>query len=363
MEHLASYIIGFLITIALVWGLQPIARFFNLVDKPGGRKKHSGNIPIIGGIAMYIGLVITLSTVGEPPLQSLMGLLMGGGLLLLVGTIDDIRALSPYTRFLTQITAALLMVLNGDVILSDMGMIAGGEKLELGMMAVPLTVFATVGVINAMNMSDGMDGLAGGMATITLLGIGILAGGSNFFYLYPAIICVILAFLYFNLRTPWRSKAKIFMGDGGSMFLGFVIAWSLIQLSQGESAAFSPVIALWLFALPLLDTVCIMLRRIIKGRSPFAPDREHFHHILLLANYTPAQAVWIMLALAASMASIGLAGFYAGVSETSMFIGFLVMFGLYFWGMSHAWKLMKTLSRRRGFQSRSSNSASSKISD
>ena len=127
------------------------------------------------------------------------------------------------------------------------------------------------------------------------------------------------------------------------MFLGLLLAWIFIQSAQGEERIITPVTALWVFALPLLDTVCIMLRRIIKGRSPFAPDREHFHHILLVAGYSVKQSVWAMIGVAGFLSVVGLITLTANLPEQLMFIGMLFLFLLYFWGMSHAWRVMKVI--------------------
>ncbi len=347
MENFPNYLFGFIVSVVLIWILQPIAKKISLVDKPGGRKKHLGQVPLIGGIAMMCGLISILFSLNEP-IGVLAGLLVGGALLLVVGTIDDLVSLSPFTRFLAQITAALIMVTTSSVYLKDFGFLLGNEAFSLGSWAIPITVFATVGVINAINMSDGMDGLAGGLVLVALFGLGFFnmtSGAGQHAHLFPALITVVTAFLIFNIRTPWRSHAQIFMGNGGSMLLGFIIAWLLIHQTQGDQRAVNPVFALWILALPLLDTVCIMLRRILKGRSPFAPDREHFHHILLVAGYSVNQSVWIILCLASILAIMGVIGIYVNMPDIVMFIAFLALFACYFWGVSHAWRVMKVIKR------------------
>jgi UDP-GlcNAc:undecaprenyl-phosphate GlcNAc-1-phosphate transferase len=182
-----------------------------------------------------------------------------------------------------------------------------------------------------------------------------VAGLDGMVPLFIVFIAVIAGFLKFNMRTPWLAKAQIFMGNGGSMFLGFVLAWFLISLSQGQHRAISPVVAVWIFAIPLLDTVCVMLRRIIKGRSPFSPDREHFHHILLVAGYTVNQTVWIIAAIAAVFATVGLGAHYAGVDDRTLLTGILIIFALYFWAMSHAWKVMKVIKREKAVAASAEN--------
>jgi len=341
---LISSIIAFLTTCLFIWTLQPIAHRINLVDKPGGRKKHSGDIPLIGGIAIFFGLIVGL-ILCDQPIANYKGLLIGGGILLIVGTIDDYLDLRAATRFLAQITAAFIIIFADGILLTDLGNLFGTGVLELGWFSTIFTLFAIVGVINATNMSDGMDGLAGGLAFISVLALTIISFYENQFInpLYTVILCSLTAFLLFNKRFKWNPSAKIFMGNGGSMLLGLILAWLLIHSAQGETSTVTPVTALWVFALPLLDTVCIMIRRISKGRSPFAPDREHFHHILLVAGYSVKQSVWFMIIVAAMLAAIGYIGLQAKIPEQIMFFGMIALFGLYFWGMSHAWKVMKVI--------------------
>jgi UDP-GlcNAc:undecaprenyl-phosphate/decaprenyl-phosphate GlcNAc-1-phosphate transferase len=140
------------------------------------------------------------------------------------------------------------------------------------------------------------------------------------------------------------------------MFLGFGLAWFLIDLSQGGDQLIAPVTALWLFALPLFDTVSLMVRRVLRGRSPFSADREHFHHVLQAAGYGVTQSVLIMHGLALSLALVGLGGVYAGVPDWIMLYGFLGLFALYFGGMTHAWKVMKLIRRRHRSRAASSSS-------
>jgi UDP-GlcNAc:undecaprenyl-phosphate GlcNAc-1-phosphate transferase len=154
---------------------------------------------------------------------------------------------------------------------------------------------------------------------------------------------VILAFLLFNVRISGR--ALVFMGDAGSMFLGLALAWFLIGFSQGEGRLMSPATALWIFALPLIDTVSLMLRRMICGRSPFEADREHFHHILRAAGFSRKQTLAVALTLALTAAAVGLGGFFLGVSEQWMFFGFLSVFGLHFWMVMRVWRVKRFLSR------------------
>ena len=336
--------------VACVLLLRVLARAavrLDLLDRPGGRKTHEGAVPLVGGLAMFLAFVFALLTLHEP-LSSMRALVAGASLLVVVGVLDDMRELSSTVRFAVQIIAGCLMIFWGDVQLFDLGHLVSGNKVSLGIWSVPLTVFAVVGVINALNMIDGVDGLAGSVSLVTVLGLMILAltGGATLASQVLLLLAVaIIGFLLFNLRLPWQQRARVFMGDAGSMFLGFVLGWFLVQQSQGDQAIISPAVALWLFGLPLIDTVTMMLRRLSKGRSPFAADREHFHHVLLLAGFSPSATLGIMVSAAAVMAGIGVLAQWAGVPEAVMFYGFLAVFAGYFYLILHSWRVMRFLRR------------------
>lgn len=345
MVYAYSHLFAFLITILLLVGLRPLAFHFNLIDRPGGRKTHHGNIPLIGGIAMFGGF-IAFSLVHHNEVMNLLPMLTGLSIVLFIGLLDDVHDLSTKVRFFAQITAALVMIYGGGIVLNDLGHLINSETLVLGSITVPFTVFCVVGVTNAMNISDGMDGLGGGLALVALLAMISLVlntGRVEILSILLALATTVTAFMAFNMRTPWRSHAKVFMGSAGSMSLGFILAWFMVNLSQGEQRVMEPVTAIWIFALPLLDTVSVMLRRILKGRSPFAPDREHFHHILLVAGYSVNQSVFIMLTIALVLAIVGVAGHYTHVPEAILFYAFLGLSAVYFWSMHHAWKVMKSI--------------------
>lgn len=347
MSDFCCFIIAFSVTASLLFSLKTVAIFTGLVDHPNGRKCHQGDIPLIGGIALFCGFFLAVFSLGQTG-YGLRILFIGSLFLIIVGIMDDFKGLSSVTRFGAQILTALVMSTQG-IVLQDFGLIGfSNTPIILGLFAIPLTIFATVGVINALNMSDGMDGLAGGLTLITLISLTLaawIAGLELSVKILLLLITSILAFLSFNMRLFGRPQALVFMGNSGSLFLGFVIAWFLITLSQGEQRAITPVTALWIFALPLFDTVSIMLRRILKGRSPFVADREHLHHTLLSAGFTVSQTLAITLGIAASLAAIGLIGLYARVFEAVMFWMFLGLFALYFIGMMRTWKVYRFLGR------------------
>lgn len=338
-------LLAFAGTVAFVFGLRRLARRFDLIDTPDHRKDHDRATPLVGGLAIFGGLLAATLTV-EGLLVQRNELFIGLGLLLLTGMIDDRGGLTPRIRLLIQVLAALVMVLGGEVRLDHLGNLFGTGDIHLGRWSVPLTVFAVVGVINAMNMIDGADGLAGGIALIALL---IFFAFSYFNDQTRGTVMVLLsfgvaAFMVFNARSPWRSRASVFLGDAGSMMLGFALAWFAVELANVRDV-YTPITAVWILGIPLMDTVSLMIRRLLKGRSPFSADREHLHHILQRAGFSHGQSVCLIWLLSLLMAGIGVAGWWLGVPEYVMFYAFMTLFGLYFYGMMHAWKLAKLIRR------------------
>ena len=338
MEFLAVFLI-FSLTIILLFAIRDIALRSGWVDEPGGRKQHAHPVPAIGGVAMFLGFCA--STLIFPSTISHIGVMLtASALLLIFGCYDDRRGLSARLRLLLQLGCAAIVVIEADIALTSLGAVFYPGSIDLGAWAVPFTIFCIVGVINAMNMSDGLDGLAGGYALNTFLLLAIAAvqaGRIADAELLFVMIAVVAAFLLFNYRFPGRRHALLFMGDAGSMFLGLILAWFLVDLTQGADAAMSPVVSLWLFAIPLYDTVSVMVRRMVRGGSPFKADRAHIHHVLHAHGCSTLQTTMILHTASLLLGSVGLALDYAGVSEYIMFWSLAGIFAVYCLVMSRAW--------------------------
>lgn len=341
-------LLAFAGTVGLVLVLGQVARRLNLVDVPDGRKHHHDETPLVGGIAIFGGLLIAGLMV-DGFFSSRDEFFIGLGLLLLTGIIDDRGGLTPLVRLAIQVVAALIMVLGGGIQIDNLGNLFGAGDVVLGRWAVPLTVFAVVGVINAMNMIDGVDGLAGGLALIALLIFFAFSYANDHLRgtLLLLLSFAIAGFMLFNMRMPWRSRAAVFLGDAGSLMLGFTLAWYAVDLGSVRDV-FTPITAVWILAVPLMDTVSLMIRRMLKGKSPFAPDREHLHHVLQRAGFSHGETVVIVWLISLLLAGVGVAGWWLNVPEYVMFYGFMILFGLYFYGMLHAWRLMKTVRYMHG---------------
>jgi UDP-GlcNAc:undecaprenyl-phosphate GlcNAc-1-phosphate transferase len=290
-------IAGMAVTVLLQWLLQPVAHRLDLLDHPRGRKDHAHPTPVTGGLAMMVAAIVTTLALGVPLANAFYGYFWGSLLLIVVGLADDRHDLAWWVRIPAQVVAALLMVYVGGVRVEHIGPLFGLADTALGMWSVPLTVFATVGLINAINMIDGADGLAGMLvltALLMLCAAALYSGNQVLALRLGTLSGVVAGFLAYNLRLPWRARAHVFMGNAGSAFLGFTIAWAVFRLTQDPNHEVSPVLALWLLPIPVMDTLVLIVRRLKTGRSPFAADRNHIHHLMQDAGFGPTRAaLWL----------------------------------------------------------------------
>lgn len=324
---------------ALAWGLA---------DLPGGRKEHQGVIPLIGGLGVFIGFLLV---------QPLLGIAMAGWLpfyvglvgLLVCGVVDDARVIRSTDKLGIQLTVAALMVVSGGQSLDYLGTFPLLGEIHLGWwLAMPFTILAVTGLINAINMMDGVDGLAGSSALSMLAWLAFVAALQGQLELLAMIVTLgasLVGFLLFNLRHPWRRSASVFMGDAGSMALGFAIAWFVVALSQSDTALVSPVAYAWLLALPVMDTLSLMVRRMRQGRSPFAPDRDHLHHLFLRARFTPGQTTMILMLMVGASGGVGVMLSLAGVPDGLLLVGWLCLLVLHDLFVRCAWRTSKALRR------------------
>lgn len=302
-----------------------------LIDFPGGRKQHLAPTPLVGGLGIYFG-TMSISLFNPVVLAHYSAMLAISALVLFIGIFDDARELKASIRMGVHAFAAWLMVVVAGNQLISFGDIVGLGVIELGLLSIPLTMFATVGVINAINMTDGIDGLSGGLVFIALFFLCIVAFDNSSLAILQfstLLMCSLLAFLIMNFRLPWKQTAMIYLGDAGSTLLGFMLTWLIIDATQGGNAIMSPVYALWFLAIPLIDTVSLLIKRPFKGKSPFSADTDHLHHRLLKAGYSHEQTVIGMYLAGAFLGSLGLMGYLFNASESLMFFGFMTIFVVY----------------------------------
>jgi len=321
----------YLLTMTLTLSLRPLAYATGLIHYPGGRKTHGNPTPMTGGLGIYLGL-LSVSILSPVLMAQYQVLLLLSGLVLIIGIVDDMYDIRASVRLVCHGTAALGMALFADVKLDTFGDLLFFGPIQLGILSLPLTAFATVGVINAVNMSDGLDGLSSGLVTIALgfLSLSAMVAHADSVLSFSQLLGVtLIAFLTLNFRMLWKKSALVYLGDAGSTLLGFMLAWLLIASTQGSSAFIPPVYALWFFAVPLIDTVSLLIRRPLQGKSPFSPGRDHLHHRLQRAGFTQQQTVLTLYGAAIALASVGFAAHLAGVSEGVMFLLFMTLFGGY----------------------------------
>lgn len=321
--------------------LRPFAVAIGLVDKPSDRKLHSGSVPLIGGISIFVTVVVYAFY--SPILsEKLLPLLATGSILFLIGVIDDYRSVGVRIRVFIQVVCALAMIWMTDLKIESLGYLFGPTELHVGFVSIPLTVLAVVGVTNAFNLVDGIDGLAGSMALVAIVGILLFQShlGINRDYGYiVALGAAITPYLILNICGG--RKFKVFMGDAGSLFIGYVIVWTLIHQTQSGAVNISPASALWCIAIPLIDTIGVMSRRLLKGDSPFKPDRNHLHHILLRAGFSSFGALVFLFLVSTALLIIGL--FLESYAADLSFMGFLAVFVIYTLLLLKAWKVQKIL--------------------
>ncbi len=307
-RFIAASAIAVIVTLVAIFSLRPLARRIGLVDRPNERKRHSGQVPLIGGLCFFLGTLAGLSYFGYLD-RFVVCLLAVGALILLTGLLDDMDDLSPRTRLVIQAGTAGLVILTTGIYIDGGGYLFGGEEFRLYALGIPITIVAVVGLINAFNMLDGIDGLAAGLAIVSIVSI-MAFMGVGWPTMGVALLLQILAVTlvpYLCVNLGWPDGRKIFMGDAGSTLIGFLVAWSLIFLSQREATQLAPVDVLWCVALPVMDTLTVMYRRIRSGRSPFKPDRQHLHHLLLNAGSSPRQALVLLVGASALLAGGGYA--------------------------------------------------------
>ena len=288
MQYLIAFIVSLVISMLLVPPLMRLAPLIGAIDLPDARKVHLQAMPRIGGIAMIIGVLVP-AIFWLPIDQKHLSLLTGFLILLFFGIWDDRSNLHYSIKFIGQILAVLVVVLGADIVIHNMPFL---DHPLPEYIAIPFTVFALVGITNAINLSDGLDGLAGGTTLLSFCMIAFLgfqSDASNLVMLCMAVAGAIMGFLRHNTYP-----ARVFMGDTGSQFLGFSVGVLVIELSQSVNLAMSPMVPLLLLGLPILDTFAVMAQRIYEKHSPFSPDKNHIHHKLLAMGFDHYEAVLVI---------------------------------------------------------------------
>ncbi len=328
--NLLSMVLPFFICVTMIMIMRKVAVNVGLLDKPCERKKHEGLVPLVGGIAIFSAFAISAMLLA--PSWSTLALVTIATIVVVLGVLDDMHGLQTRKRFFVQILAAVAMVYIGGVHITQLGNLFGDGVVQFNaFFSLVFTVFSVVGVINAMNMVDGADGLAGGLALLSFIALSIVAfsaGEAQSMLLILIAVGALFAFLLFNVRFfGW--PARIFMGDAGSMFLGFLLAWFFIELSESETQALSAVAAGWIFGLPLLDISAVMTRRLLQGRSPFQAGRDHLHHLMIDQGFSVNKTVGIMLVIHLLFIGVGLIANNNTTWDPAMLWLFVILVGVH----------------------------------
>ena len=313
-----------LFAVVALWATAGLGRRIDLVDRPSGRKKHAGDIPLTGGLAIFATLLFGVAMLSIPPYTAASLALAGG--LVVVSVYDDYQHLNAIVRLAVHFGFGVLLAVTGGITISNVGDLLAGGDIPLLLLSVPLTALAVAGLCNAYNMIDGINGLSASLAALPLAVLFFLArsaghDGADFALL---ILIPCLAFLLFNLGPDNAVLPKVFLGDAGSVTLGFLVTASLVFFSQGEDAVIRPVTALWLVAVPLMDMIATMLGRWRHGASLTKADRSHLHYLLVDKGMGTRQALLLLLTYAGVCAVVGLA--LERVPESLSLLAFFVLF-------------------------------------
>ncbi|RLQ21188.1 hypothetical protein DWB85_13995 [Seongchinamella sediminis] len=348
---LQQALVAFASTLVLIYLLARLAPKIGLVDEPDHRKTHRGSVPLVGGMAIYLSLALGALLWGDSNASmvtsggDLAVFLVAGGVLVLLGAVDDRQHVSVFTRVIVEIVVALILIEGLDLKVSNLGDLLGTGHIQLPPeLAYPFTVVCIFGVINAFNMLDGMDGLLGLMVLITLMGFHLFSGVSPGF-VSIFIAASLLAFLVSNLKlSPYIPKT--FLGDAGSKLLGFIVVSLILAAASAQIGGrkfIDPVTALYLIGLPLFDMVFCSLRRVSARRSPFSSDRTHVHHLMQQLGMSNRRSLMVLGTMGLSSPLLGFLLSRSGASVSYQFFIFLACFVLYCVLMSQAWRVAESV--------------------
>ena len=367
ISMMVTALMSFAVSSFLFYFFHPKAIQFGLVDKADHRKLHKGNIPVIGGPALYCTLVFVLY-MNQQFTPEVLSFVLCGGFLMLLGMIDDNINLKVSLRLSLMIAITTFLYYFAEFQISSLGNLFSLGEVVLNSASLIFTIIVVIGVISAFNMVDGVDGvdgLLGCLSIISFLALAVLFGVNGQLYLASTCICFIAAlipFLMCNLSMLPRNRYKVFMGDSGSFFIGFTVVCLLIAGSQesmhiddvivdpDSPTAFKPVTALWLIAVPVLDMIANIIRRVKNKKSPLHADRGHIHHLLQDMDLSDKQVLILLSAFAIFSASVGVIGGILHVPEVIMFSLLILLLAVYYYFYSHSDKFSGLIHRLFGHQ-------------
>lgn len=298
-------LLAFALSVAFCLGFRGLAREWHLIDIPNARKTHDGHVPLCGGIAIFLSFSAAAYLTPAMSGSANAILLLPGLLLILVtGVMDDRFNLPVAPRLAMQLLAAFMIIAITGITQIHLGFPSGvidtlGSRVLVGPVFLLLALTFIVGVVNAVNMSDGVDGLAGSASAASFFWLSVISfsvAENRFGVQVLALSAACIGFLVFNMRHHWRAKASLFLGDGGSTFLGAALAGIILILANNHATAAFPIL-IWVVIVPIIDTLSLIVRRLAARRSPFSPDRQHLHHLLLDNGFSDSQTAIAVMAL------------------------------------------------------------------
>ena len=358
MELTQYYIILFVVSLCATWWIfkkvLKIAKLKNIVDNPDARKLQRVPVPVLGGVAVFFGMVTAFATAGLLwDISSMFAMICVMTIMLYVGTMDDILGLSPKVRFLAEILVVLLLIYCNKYSINNFHGLWGIYEIS-DWIAVPLTVFACVGIINAINMIDGVNGLSSGYCIVTSLIFGstfIFAGDVNRATLAILSVGALIPFFFHNV---FGKKSKMFIGDGGTMLMGSIMSVFVINALKSDSALavatpdnFGLIpFALAVLVIPVFDTLRVMSARMIRGKSPFNPDKTHLHHLLIDLHFSHIGTTMVEIFASLFAVACWYLSYRMGASidvqlYIVIFIGFMITFAFYKFARSQERKQSK----------------------
>jgi len=334
-QHVVPVFVTFITTIFFIYICYNFSLRIDLVDNPNWRKNHKGKIPLIGGLAIIFGFTFGC-LISERGLTEWRPLFLCMLPLAVVGVIDDHGDLSVNKRIIFQVITCLIMFYYGGVKISNFGNLFGLGDINIDGIELVVSVVCVIGVINALNLIDGIDGLCSSVSIITCLSILTIvkinetpAEISLVIYFTSALI----GFLIVNLGIFGRLINKVFLGDAGTTIIGFFLCWYLIKLSMSPDPILRPICAVWILALPIMDTISVIFRRLLAKKSPFHAGRDHVHHILLSTGKSQYFVLILLSIFSILISGIGVFLEVNAVPEIYMFIGIMIIFLIYHYAL------------------------------
>jgi UDP-GlcNAc:undecaprenyl-phosphate/decaprenyl-phosphate GlcNAc-1-phosphate transferase len=337
--YLLEWLIAGSISVALMIGLGPVAARAGLVARPGGRKTHERDVPLVGGLCIAFAFFLSI-LLFDISLREFRILFFASGVLLVTGILDDYKDISPAQKLFLQTVATTTLILIGELQINQIGDIFGtGAPINLGQLAPIFTIIAVLAVLNSFNMIDGHDGVAIVVSLFSLGTVGLLyyldpgVADEGYVVIILLLIVTALPFLIFNFKEIVGERRQLFLGDAGVMFLGLMVCFFLIVFTQGDrgslSPVFSPTLAPWIVGIPLMDMISVTFMRVIRKKKIFHGGREHLHHVLVDSG-VPKHAVLCVVAFLHGLCClVAIAGWVNNWSDKTIAISAIVAGSVY----------------------------------